>query len=322
MSFLPTLSSVARHRLLFLILCLVWGTTWLALKAGINAVPPAFFSGVRWAFAGIVLLGYRRFRHQRVLVSPRLLGRVIVMSVIMVSLCAVIQLYGMRQISSGLAAVINSALTPISMLGFAVAMHQERMTWRQGIAFAIGIAGILVLFGPSAIAGQVGLAELLGATGVAASAMLYCVASVMSRRVMRIIPPVQLTGLTNLIGGVALLALSLPLEPGAWHAAGLAWGWAAWLAWLWLVLAGSLGASIIYFLLVRDWGASRTATYAFVTPVISVGLGMLVFHEHVDGTEALGMALMLAGAGLALRRPPVAKATDLTPAPPATTVRP
>jgi hypothetical protein len=49
---------------------------------------------------------------------------------------------------------------------------------------------------------------------------------------------------------------------------------------------------------------------------------MLVFHEHVDGTEALGMALMLAGAGLALRRPPAAKATDLTPTPPAATVRP
>jgi drug/metabolite transporter (DMT)-like permease len=318
-SFLPTLSSAARHRLLFVILCLVWGTTWLALKAGINAVPPAFFSGVRWAFAGIVLLGWRRFRHQRVLVSPRLLGRVIVMSLVMVSLCAVIQLYGMRQVSSGLAAVINSALTPISMLGFAVAMGQERMTWRQGIAFAIGIVGVVVLFGPSAIAGQIGLAELLGAAGVALSAVLYCVASVMSRRVMRIIPPVQLTGLTNLIGGLALLALSLPLEPGAWQAAGMAWGWEAWLAWLWLVLAGSLGASIIYFLLVRDWGASRTASYAFVTPVISVFLGMVVFGEHVSGTEAIGMGLMLAGAALALRRAP--KATDLTPTPPDATVR-
>lgn len=319
MSLLPTLSSAARHRLLFVILCLVWGTTWLALKAGINAVPPAFFSGVRWTFAGVVLLAWRRAHRQPVLVSPRLVGRVVMMSVVMVSLCAVIQLYGMRQVSSGLAAVINSALTPISMLGFAVAVGQERMTWRQGIAFAIGILGVFVLFGPRIATGQMGLAELLGAAGVALSAMLYCVASVMSRRMMRIIPPVQLTGLTNLIGGVVLLVLSLPLEPGAWHAAGMAWGWAAWLGWLWLVFAGSLGASIIYFLLVRDWGASRTATYAFVTPVISVLLGMAVLGEHVDGTEALGMALMLAGAGLALRG---AKARDLTPPPPAATVAP
>ena len=134
---------------------------------------------------------------------------------------------------------------------------------------------------------------------------------------MRIIPPVQMAGLTNLIGGVVLLALSLPLEPGAWQAAHLAWGWAAWIAWLWLVFAGSLGASIIFFLLVRDWGASRTATYAFVTPVIAVFLGMMVFGEHVSGTEALGMALMLAGAGLALRG---AKTKGLTRKPPAATV--
>jgi drug/metabolite transporter (DMT)-like permease len=96
----------------------------------------------------------------------------------------------------------------------------------------------------------------------------------------------------------------------------MAWGWAAWVAWWWLVLAGSLGASIIYFLLVRDWGASRTATYAFVTPVISVFLGMAVFGEHVDGTEALGMALMLAGAGLALRRKAGPIGTPLKRTPP------
>jgi drug/metabolite transporter (DMT)-like permease len=298
---LPTLSSAARHRLLFIVLCVVWGTTWLALKAGINAVPPAFFSGVRWTFAGIVLLAWRRFHHQPVHISPRLAGRVVLMSLVMVGLCAVIQLYGMRQISSGLAAVINSALTPISTLGVAVAMRQERPSWRQGIAFAIGIAGVLVLFGPDAVTGQVAPGELLGAAGVAFSTILYCIVSVTQRRVMRIIPPVLLTGLTNLIGGLGLLAFSLPLEPGAWHAAGLAWGWAAWLGWLWLVLAGSLGASIIYFLLMRDWGASRTATYAFVTPVISVVLGMAVFGEQVSGLEALGMVLMLAGAGLALR---------------------
>jgi len=296
------LSATARQRLLFAVLCLVWGTTFLALKTGITAVPPAFFSGVRWTVAGIVLLGWRRLHHQRVRIPPRLFRRVVVLSLIMVGLCSAIQLYGLRQVSSGMGAVIASALTPISMLGFAVAMRQEHLNWRQAIALAVGVVGILVLFGPRTITGQMKPAELLGAAAMALGTVINCVTGVLSRPLMRVIPPAQMAGLTNLIGGLGLLALSLPLEPGAWQAASLDWGWPAWLGWLWLVFAGSLGATIIYFLLLRDWGASRTGTYAFISPVISVLLGMAVLGEHVDGLQALGMALMLAGAGLALRR--------------------
>ena len=302
MSFLLALPTAARQRLLFAILCVVWGTTWLAMKAGIDVVPPAFFSGMRWTVAGIVLLIWRHLRHEPVRLPPRLIGRVVLLALGMISLNATIQLYGLRLISSGLAAVISAALTPIGLLGFAVGMGQERPTLRQGLAIAVGVAGIVVLFGPRAFAGRLESGELLGAAGVAVGTLLYCIGSVISRPLLRTIPPVQLAGVTNLIGGVVLLAVSLPLEPGAWEAAGLQWGWAAWLGWLWLVFAGSLGASIIFFLLVRDWGASRTGTYAFISPVISVLLGMAVLDEQVDAVQAVGMGLMLVGAGLALRK--------------------
>jgi drug/metabolite transporter (DMT)-like permease len=302
LAILPALPAAARQRLLFAVLCFVWGTTWLALKASITVVPPAFFSGVRWTVAGAVLLAWGRFRGDAVVLSPRLMRRVAILGVVMISLNTTIQLYGLREISSGLGAVISSALTPLGLLGFAVAMRQERPTWRQVGAIAVGIAGILVLFGPRAMAGRLDVAELAGAGGVALGTIFYCIGSVLARPIMRTLPPVQLAGVTNLIGGIVLLALAVPFEPGAWRAAGLDWGWAAWTGWLWLTFAGSLGASIIYFLLVRDWGASRAGTYAFVSPVIAVLLGSVILDERLDAMQALGMALMLGGAGLALRR--------------------
>jgi drug/metabolite transporter (DMT)-like permease len=301
-SFLPAFSATVRQRLMFVALCVSWGTTWLGFKVAIAVVPPAFFSGVRWTVAGVLLLGWLKLNHQRVRVPRRLIGRVTVLSIIMISVNATVQLYGLREIASGLAAVISAALTPIATLGFAVALGQERLSWRQSLAFAIGVMGILVLFGPAAVAGRMGLAELLGAGAVAFSTLVWCGSSVASRPLLRVIPPVQMAGISNLIGGVVLLGLSLPFEPGAWHAAGLDWGWLAWASWLWLTFPCSLGASIVYFLLVRDWGAGRTSTYAFVTPVISVLLGMVVLGERMDAVEALGMALMLTGALLALRR--------------------
>jgi drug/metabolite transporter (DMT)-like permease len=296
------LPAAARQRLLFAVLCVVWGTTWLALKASVTVVPPAFFSGVRWTVAGAVLLTWCRMHGDAMVLSPRLMRRVAMLGVVMISINTTIQLYGLREISSGLGAVISSALTPLGLLGFAVAMRQERPTWRQLGAIAIGIAGVFVLFGPRAATGKLDLPEFLGVLGVAVGTIFYCIGSVVSRPLMRTVPPVQLAGVTNLIGGVVLLAFALPFEPGAWRAAALDWGWAAWLGWVWLTFAGSLGASIIYFLLVRDWGASRAGTYAFVSPVIAVLLGMALLGERIDAMQAGGMALMLGGAGLVLRR--------------------
>ena len=297
MPILPALPVLLRQRLLFAILCFVWSTTWLAMKLGIAVVPPAFFSGVRWTVAGIALLAWRRYQHAPIGVSPRLVGRLVVLSLFMLSLNSSIQLYGLRLITTGMAAVINSGLTPIFMLAAAVALRQERLTWRQTIAIAVGVSGLLVLFGLRAV-GQMDWREILGIILMVVSTLSYCVGSVLSRPLLRTMAPVHLAGVTNLIGGVVLLVLSLPLEPGAWQAAGFAWGWRAWAGWAWLVFAGSLGASIIFFILIRDWGAGRTGSYAFVTPVIAVALGMAVFGEQVDAAQALGMTLMLVGAGL------------------------
>ena len=199
-----------------------------------------------------------------------------------------------------MAAVINSALTPIALLGFGIALGQERFSWRQAAGIALGIAGLLLLFGPAALSGDLDRWELLGAVGVLAGCLSYCAGSVLARPLMRSVPPVEVAAMTNVIGGSILLVGSLLFEPGATDALTGGWGAAAWAAWWYLLLPGSLGASIIYFLLVRDWGASRAGTYAFVSPVIAVILGLVVYSERLRATDAAGMALMLAAAALLL----------------------
>lgn len=295
------MSQTARLRFLFAILCLVWGTTWLAMKVGVASVPPGLFSGTRWTAAGLILLLWRGSTGRSVWIRRRLLGRLVLVAVLMISLNATIQLYGLRHIASGLASVITSGMTPIALLGFSVAMGQERFSARQAGAIALGLCGILVLFGPGLVRGELGPAELLGATGVMVGCVCYCAGSVFARPLMRMLHPTHVAGVTNLIGGLVLLAFCLPFEPGAWEAVSGSWGTAAWAAWLFLLLPGSLGATIIYFVLVRDWGASGAGTYAFVSPVIAVLLGMVLRDERLAATDVVGMALMLLAAGLVLR---------------------
>jgi drug/metabolite transporter (DMT)-like permease len=286
---------------LFGLLCLIWGTTWLALKIGATAVPPGLFSGLRWTVAGGLLLGWQAARGGPVRVRAWSLMRLAAVALLMISLNALLILYGLRHVGSGLASVISAALTPISLLGFAAAMRQERVTRRQIGAITLGVCGILVLFGPQAASGQGDPSELAGVAGLILGCLCYTFGSVLIRPLMRLMPAAQVAGATNLIGGIALLVWSVPFEPGAVEALSLRWGAPAWAAWWFLLLVGSLGATMIYLLLVRDWGASRTGTYAFVSPVISVALGVLFDDERLDVTDGLGMILMLAAAVLVLR---------------------
>ena len=297
------LSRLARQRAMFAVLCFVWGTTWLAMKIGITTVPPGLFAGTRWVVAGLALLAWRSAQGHHIGIPRRLIPRLLAASVLLISCNQVIQLYGLRYVPAGLATVISSALTPISLLGFGVMAGQERFTARQGWALALGVAGILVLFGPKALAGTLGWPEVAGAGGVIIGTLCYSAGSILARPMMRTIPAADVAALTNLLGGGLLLAGSLAFEPGSWTAAtGLAWGWPAFGAWLYLLLPGSLGATMIYWLLVRDWGASRTGTYAFVSPVVGVLAAMVMFGEHVGLADIAGMALMLGAAGLVLRR--------------------
>jgi drug/metabolite transporter (DMT)-like permease len=295
------LSPSTQQRGMFVFICFVWGTTWLAMKIGIETVSPGVFAGLRWSLAGIVLLSLRHFRGERVWVPPRLTGRLLLVSVLMVTLNQVIQLYGLKYITAGLAAVISSALTPVALLGFSVALGQEGFTRRQVGALALGVFGVLVLFGPAALAGTLDAWEAIGAGGVVIGCLCYSLGSVMTRPMMRTIEPVQLAGLTDLIGGGVLLGASMVLEPGGWESLSFRWGWPAFLAWLYLLIPGALLSTTMYFLLVRDWGASRPGTYAFISPIIAVAAGCWLFGEKLDWGDGVGMALMLAGAGLALR---------------------
>jgi hypothetical protein len=123
-------------------------------------------------------------------------------------------LYGLRHVGSGLAAVISSALTPISLLGFSVALGQEQFNRRQVAAIALGVIGIFVLFGPAAFRGELDTMELLGATGVIVGCLCYTAGSVLARPLMRTLAPAQVAATTNLLGGLMLLVLSLLFEPG------------------------------------------------------------------------------------------------------------
>jgi drug/metabolite transporter (DMT)-like permease len=297
---------LTRTTLLFLVLCAIWGTTWIGIKAGVDAVPPLLFAGSRFTTAGLILLGIALMKKPLPVFAAAEWKRIAAASVLMISLCYGPLFWGMLYVDTGTAAVLEMSLTPISLLFFALVLGEEAFDRRRLLAILLGVAGLVVLFGPTAHDGWAATSAdsvmtLVGAGAVCFAAISSAWGSVLARPLLRSHSPTLVAGITTFVGGALLIAASLAFEPGAVAALSGRWGLAAWGGWLFLVIFGSLIGYSIYMRLLRDIGASRAGTFAFVSPVIAVVLGTVVYGESVGITDVAGMIVMLFAAYLAMQ---------------------
>jgi drug/metabolite transporter (DMT)-like permease len=295
-------SFVTANHLFFLLMSLIWGITWIATKAGLLVVPPLFFGALRYVLVcAAIVLAVRDLRdifgHGRAL-------RLIVTGALVVVGCYGFLYWGMQYVASGVASVVNMSMNPVGLFGFAILLGQERPTWRHALALALGIVGLVILFsGKANIAGT--SIELWGAGALVAAAVSYCLGSVLSRPLLDELTPLQLMAAQGVVGAVGLTGLSLLFEPisAATFRAMLAPAPLAGL--LFLVIAGTFIAYTIFLRLVRDWGAPRAGLYSFVSPVVALALGAVIYGEPLTWRELTGGAVMLLAAAIAVARRPV-----------------
>lgn len=290
-----------RDRLLFALMALIWGTTWIAIKAGVTAVPPVLFAGTRFTAAGLLLLGWLALRGALRPVPRRDWPAVAGVAGLIIVATYGLLFWGVRHAPSGLAGVINLAVMPVALLGLGLLHGEERWRGALGLAVAVGVLGLGVLFRPT-LAVEAAAGVHWGLLAVVGGTLAYAWGSVLNRRLLRRYAAPQLAALQVLGGGVALTALALGVEPvdsATWRAFGAP---AVLAGWLFLVLGGSLAAFTIYLHLVHTWSATRAGMYAFVSPVVALACGAVVYGEALTPGNLAGSALVLAAAWLALRR--------------------
>jgi drug/metabolite transporter (DMT)-like permease len=288
--------SSTRNLIKFLVLCLVWGLTWIAVKVGISTVPPMVFAATRFIAAGIVLLGLNAARGAIVIPQGKDLVSLLTTSVLMITLCYGPLFWGMKFVTSGAAAVLEMSLTPLALLAFGIAMGEERWSMVRAGAIGLGAVGLTVLFAPEMTDSDMSFETLLGFAAVAWAAVSSAWGSVMARALVSNYGSQFLSGSTTLIGGSILLMASLIIEPNAAHALATIWTWQAIAGWLFLVIFGSLIGYSIYVQLLRDIGPAKAGSFAFVSPAIAVSVGCLLADETVTLQSVLGMGLMLVAA--------------------------
>jgi len=288
---------VTSHHLLFLLMSLIWGVTWIATKAGLSAVPPLFLAAVRYVLVAAVLAGAvgnlgRTFGGGRAL-------RIVVTGVLVNVATYGLLYWGMLFVPSGVAGVVNMAMNPIFLFGFAILLGQERPSWRHALALALGIAGVLVLFSNRASFSGATL-ELWGAAAVVGAALVYSLGAVLNRPLLREVKPLDLTTAQAVVGAVGLSALALLFEPVTPQNFVALLSPAPLAGLLFTVIGGTFIAYTIFLHLTRDWGAWRAGLYSFVSPVVALILGWLVYGEPLTWHEFAGGAMTLIAAAIAI----------------------
>jgi drug/metabolite transporter (DMT)-like permease len=294
---------MSRNAVLFALMCLVWGLTWLPVKIGAQHVPPIFLACARFTIAGTLMLAWAG---RDVLTVPRdAWARVVATALLLNTGNYTLLFWGTAQSPSGLAAIVNFATIPLFTIIASRLIEGHGIGLRKLAAIGLGSLGLGFLFATRALGGFAAAGnplEFWGLAAVAGGTLLYCFGAVWSRPLMRRMPMIALAGWQTLIGGAGLACMSVLLEDvsAADIAALAAWPTAPSLAFL--VVGGSLIGFTAYMRLVRDWGAFRAGLYAFISPAIAVAAGVLALGEPFGLAEAIGSLLMFGAAAIALRR--------------------
>jgi len=286
-----------KSRLVWLLLCLIWGSTWLFIKLGLSDLPPFTFAGIRFVIACSILftiVAARRLPLPRTRADWLLLATTGVLSF---SLNYGLLFWGEQYISSGLAALLQATIPVFGLVIAHFYLPTEQMTPVKIFGVVMGVVGVGVIFsnqltvaGPKALAGS---AVLIVGSACAA----YANVLVKARGAK--LNPAILAGGQMFFGLIPLLLIGIPLEgnPLNFH-----WTRMAVISLFYLAIVGSVAAFLLYYWLVQHMDVTKTMLVALVTPVIAVTLGVLVLDEELNWRTFAGGAMIISGIGLIVLR--------------------
>ncbi len=296
-----TLGKAAKFNILFILLSLIWGLTWIPIKLGIAVVPPNLFASTRFIAAGIILLVIYGWRYGPPFIERKDRFRLIAIAVIMFTISFALLYWGMQHISSGLAALFNLTFVPLSLMVMAFLLGEETISVTKIRAILVGILGLVIIFRDD-FGAEFDLLHLYGSVAAAIAAIIYCTGAIMSRPLLQAHNPILINGWANLLGGSVLFFVSLLFEPNSPAALENLLDPVVFSSWAFLVVFGSVIAFTAFLILINEYSPTKTGMYAFVSPVIAIIAGIVFLGEDFEALDFIGVGLLLAATAMALFR--------------------
>ena len=295
--------------LAFAIIYFVWGSTFLAIRVGVREVPPFVFAGMRFFTAGIVLYAWMRARGtpsptRREWASASLLGLLIFV------LDYGLLFWAEQRVPSGIAAVMMATIPAFMALAEILILRTQKLTLRLGLALLVGLAGVAVLVSHSVNLGDAPI-DTRGAVALVVASISWSLAAVLTRKLPLPESKVMSSGSQMLAGGILLaVAATLLGELKGFHAHAVSSH--AWLALVYLIVAGSIVGFTAYVWLLHHESPTKVGTYAYVNPAVAVLAGYFLGGEAIGARTVLGTFLVLVSVVVITTTPKPANSAGLT----------
>ncbi len=302
----PTLAAAAAPRpatgyaALIGALALMWGSSYLFIKIGVETLPPLSLVLLRVLVGLAILLAVVAVTRTPLPRDARTIGHLAVLGAVNVAIPFWLIGWAEQHIDSGLAGILQSTSPFFTLVIAASFVHDEHITRGRLVGIGLGFAGIVVLSAQdvAGLGSASGLERVLAELAVVGASLAYSIGNTYARRTLRNARPLVLA--TGQVGGAAVVVavltllidggVTLPAVPEAAVSV------------LWLGAIGTGFAYILFFRLLTGWGPTRASLVAYLLPVVAVILGVVVLGESVDAFFVAGAALIVAGVWVVNRR--------------------
>jgi drug/metabolite transporter (DMT)-like permease len=276
----------------YVVMCLVFGTTFLTIKIGIeDGMPPFLFAGMRFFIAGALILSVLFCRRQLQRYSFKEYREMAWLGFLMTTIPFAALYWAEQYVPSGLAALLV-ATAPVFTTIIGIYTGQMRFHWYVVAGLTLGIAGTALIVGVTPNTAEfTGSHAYISKAAIVLAECAFAVGAIRSKKIMGKVSPSAFNGFQMIFASVGLFVLSLIFE----NTGGVAFSSASLLALFYLAIVASIFASNIYYWLVKETNATFPTTWTYVAPVIAMLVGAIFLQEKISLSTIAGGAGVLFG---------------------------
>lgn len=282
--------------LLFLTVCLSWGTTWLGIKIAVETVPPLTAAGLRFLIAFPLFLSFALIRGDSILFPRSHIGFFVFVTLCYFSLPYYLLNYGETHVSSGLTALLFSCM-PVFILMFSAAFLRERIYLSQVVGIAIGFGSLFMILRSQGL--SLDHAEFTGVLAILCAAVLHALCYVVTKQKGAAISVITFNTLPMGVAGLMLFLVSLGVERPDFSAISAR----SWCALAYLGLCASVGGFIVYFFLLKRMSPVILSFVFIIFPVFAVIIGS--WYEGLPISQDLALYSVVLLGGFAITKMPM-----------------
>lgn len=282
----------------FWFLGLIWGSSFLFIRIGVEQLSPFQLVFIRTGIAAVGLNLVLLAQGKHLPFDRKSLTPLIIIAIGNTTIPFALITWGEKSITSGLAAMLQSAASLFTLIIAHFVFIDERMTPQKVVGLLVGFIGVMILSGQSVVNGQLDIAQFSGAMAVVLASLFYAIFSVYSRRVIqnRFEPLVVSSGaMTFAAISSGILMVIAPLLGGQPAAPLDTVSSDVLISIVLLGLVNTFVAYLIYYWIIRELGAARTSMVTYITPAVGLALGAIVMSEPVDWRLIVGALLIFCG---------------------------